>query len=282
MKPPFESPIHLSVSIVLYNSSMELLQRTLQSLQRSAEVARAAACVGSVSVDVVDNSSEAALRRHASEALAAWAKDDFFRVSYTALPENRGFGAGHNSVIPRQDSDYHLILNPDALLAEDALRVGLSSLEEDRDIVLVSPKVSGDDGRQEYLCKRYPSVFALLLRAFAPRFVRRLFHRRLFRYEMRDVCNGDREADIMLASGCFMLVRTGALRAVGGFNDNYFLYFEDFDLSLRLGSQGRLVFNPAMRIVHLGGYAASKGLEHVKFFVKSGIAFFNQHGWRWI
>src|SRR5210317_203747 len=123
MKPPLESPIHLSVSIVLYNSSMELLQRTLQSLQRSAEVARAAACFGSVSVDVVDNSSEAALRRHASEALAAWAKDDFFRVSYTALPENRGFGAGHNSVIPRQDSDYHLILNPDALLAEDALRV---------------------------------------------------------------------------------------------------------------------------------------------------------------
>jgi GT2 family glycosyltransferase len=91
-------------------------------------------------------------------------------------------------------------------------------------------------------------------------------------------------ADILplLASGCFMLVRTEALRAAGGFNDRYFLYFEDFDLSLRLGGQGRLIFNPAMRIVHHGGYAASKGNQHVRYFLRSGLTFFNQHGWRWI
>jgi len=282
MEAFLQTPVRLSVSIVLYNSSLELLERSLRSLHRSAENARAAACLSEVAVDVVDNSTDATLRRQTRLALDAWPETDFFYMNYTALSDNKGFGAGHNSVIPAQDSDYHLVLNPDALLAEDALAVGLSGLEDDRDIVLVSPKVSGDDGRQEYLCKRYPSVFALLLRAFAPRFVRRLFRRRLYRYEMRDVCNGEREADILLASGCFMLVRTAALRAIGGFNDNYFLYFEDFDLSLRLGSHGRLVFNPAMQIVHLGGYAASKGRQHVKFFIQSGITFFNQHGWRLI
>ena len=90
------------------------------------------------------------------------------------------------------------------------------------------------------------------------------------------------QAEIMLASGCFMLVRTRALLAAGGFDDAYFLYFEDFDLSLRLGGQGRLIFNPAMRIVHHGGYAARKGMQHVKYFLRSGVMFFNQHGWRWI
>ena len=158
-------------------------------------------------------------------------------------------------------SDYHLVLNPDAELAEDALRTGLSCMQDDQSIVLLSPRVRGEDGAQEFLCKRYPSLFVLLLRPFAPRWIRRLFRRRLYRYEMRDLCSGSQEADILLASGCFMLVRTRVLQTVGGFSDKYFLYFEDFDLSIRLGSQGRLVFNPAIQIVHHGGYAAKKGIH---------------------
>jgi GT2 family glycosyltransferase len=276
------SPTRLSVSIVLYNSSMELLERTLGSLQRAAEVAREAACVDAVTVYVVDNSVDAGRQQAARCVVDAWPGDDFFQLSYLAQPENRGFGAGHNSVIGNLDSEYHLVLNPDVELSEDALFVGLATLRDDRGVALVSPRVSGYDGRQEFLCKRYPSVLVLLLRAFAPRFVRRIFYRRLWRYEMRDACSGSREAEIMLASGCFMLVRTRALELAGGFNDGYFLYFEDFDLSLRLGGQGRLIFNPAMRIVHHGGYAASKGIQHVRYFLRSGVMFFNQHGWRWI
>jgi GT2 family glycosyltransferase len=275
-------PVHLSVSIVLHNSSLELLQRTLQSLHRSAEVAQQAGCVGKVSVDVVDNSADQAYQRQIVGALAAGPQNEFFQVDYSAQPLNRGFGQGHNSVIESLDSDFHLVLNPDAELADDTLRIGLSCMEGDDSIALLSPRVLGGAGDQEFLCKRYPSVLALLLRGFAPDFVRRWFRKRLDRYEMRDVCSGDRQADVVLASGCFMLVRTAALRAVGGFSDHYFLYFEDFDLSIRLGGQGRLVFNPAMRIVHHGGYAASKGMRHVKYFIQSGITFFNDHGWRWI
>ena len=121
-----------------------------------------------------------------------------------------------------------------------------------------------------------------MLRGFAPGFIQNLFRQRLDQYEMKSECSSEETVDVVLASGCFMLVRTAALRAIGGFNEDYFLYFEDFDLSLRLGGQGRLVFNPAMRIVHHGGYAASKGMLHVKYFITSGITFFNRHGWRWI
>jgi GT2 family glycosyltransferase len=179
-------------------------------------------------------------------------------------------------------TDFHLILNPDAELADSTLSIGLSTLREDSGIVLLSPEVLGENGNQEFLCKRYPSFLVLLLRAFAPRMIRRLFRRRLHRYEMRDVCSGQAEADVMLATGCFMLLRTEAFQAVGGFDERYFLYFEDFDLSLRLGGMGRLVYHPAMKIVHHGGYAASKGMMHVRLFVNSGIQFFNRHGWRWI
>jgi GT2 family glycosyltransferase len=282
MENPDQSARRLSVSVVLYNSPLDLLQRNLRSLQHSALLAQSSSRLGGVDVYIIDNSIDPERREGAREFVSQWAAEEAFALHYEAQPENGGFGAGHNSVIARLDSEYHLILNPDVELSEETLLVGLSTLEEDRGIALVSPRVAGDDGRQEFLCKRYPSILVLLLRAFAPRFIRRLFRSRLGRYEMRDICSGDREAEIMLASGCFMLVRTIALRKAGGFNDCYFLYFEDFDLSLRLGGQGRLIFNPAMHIVHHGGYAASKGLQHVKYFLRSGLRFFNQHGWRWI
>jgi GT2 family glycosyltransferase len=272
----------LSVSIVLHNNCLAMLDRVLHSLGRSADVARAAACVEKVLVEVLDNSSDEVFSRQALAAITAWPQSPSFQVTYRRLVDNRGFGAGHNSAIQGIESDFHLVLNPDAELAEDALRAGISRLLEDPAIVLLSPKVQGADGAQEFLCKRYPSVLVLLLRAFAPDFVRRPFRKRLHNYEMRDLCSGSDEADIPLASGCFMLVRTAALQAVGGFDERYFLYFEDFDLSLRLGSHGRLVFSPAIHIVHHGGYAASKGFRHVRYFIRSGILFFREHGWRWI
>jgi GT2 family glycosyltransferase len=278
--PP--KPIHLSVSIVLHNSSLELLERAVQSLHSSAKVAWEAGVLDRVTVYLVDNASQKTYRAHLDREMVAWPQSEFFTVLYCAQASNRGFGFGHNTVLPLLASDFHLVLNPDVELEGETLRIGLASLLQSEDIALSSPLVLGTKGEQEFLCKRYPSVLVLLLRGFAPRFVRRLFHQRLAAYEMRDLCSGEQQVNVPIASGCFMLVRTNALRAVNGFNDKFFLYFEDFDLSLRLRAQGRLVFDPAMRIVHHGGYAASKGRLHLKYFVNSGVMFFNRHGWRWI
>jgi hypothetical protein len=282
MHPPLSPPLSLSVSIVVHDSSPELLQQVLASLLRAATVAGAAGYLGQAVVDVLDNSPDPDQRRRVQEALSRLPPEDVVSVRYTRLPENRGFGAGHNTVLDAMASDVHLVLNPDAVLGEDALRAGLARFAGDTDIALLSPAVRGVTGATEYLCRRYPSVLVLLLRGFAPQAIRRLFRKRLDHYEMRDLCTGEREVDILLASGCFMLVRSAALRAAGGFDERYFLYFEDYDLSLRLGDHGRLVFCPAMQIVHHGGYASSKGFSHLRYFIRSGVRFFHDHGWRWI
>lgn len=275
-------PVNLSVSIVLYNSDLDLLRRTLSSLRDSARDARDAGYVARVAVELVDNASGPSYREALGQELRNWPRDDCFSLSYSPLPDNRGFGHGHNSAIARVDSQFHLVLNPDVELQSDALRAGLARLMQGAEIVLACPRVSGRSGEQEFLCKRYPSVLVLLLRGFAPVFAQRLFRRRMASYEMRDACSGDRPVDVSIASGCFMLLRTAAVQAVGGFDDAFFLYFEDFDLSLRLGRQGRLVFDPAIAIVHHGGYAASKGRHHLRYFIQSGLRFFNRHGWRWV
>jgi GT2 family glycosyltransferase len=254
----------------------------MQSLHRSAQAALQAGCLGRVTVYLIDNASQEQYRTQLAQEITGWPQSEFFDIQYLPLASNQGFGAGHNTALQRLTSDFHLVLNPDVELEDDTLRIGLSLLQENEDIALASPRVFGGAGEQEFLCKRYPSVLVLLLRGFAPRFLRRLFHQRLAAYEMRDLCQGEGRVNVAIASGCFMLVRTPDLRAITGFNDDFFLYFEDFDLSLRLGKEGRLVFDPDMRIIHHGGYAANKGRLHLRYFVTSGIMFFNRHGWRWI
>ncbi|MEH6588906.1 MAG: glycosyltransferase family 2 protein [Halioglobus sp.] len=274
--------VRLSVSIVLYNSPLELLLRTLDSLALSVADASRFRSIPHVDVHIIDNSQETASRDETRSALAKCTAGELLNLRYIENGENSGFGAGHNKVLDSLDSTYHLILNPDAELAEETVEAGIACMLDEPGTVLLSPQVWSDGGHQEFLCKRYPSVLVLLLRAFAPRFVRWFFRRRLHHYEMRDACASDQPSDVLLASGCFMLVSTAALQEVGGFDERYFLYFEDFDLSLKLGAKGRKVYHPDMKIVHHGGYAARKGMLHVKLFVRSGIQFFRSHGWRWI
>jgi len=276
------STARLSVSIVLYHNPVELLLSTINSLYKASLMALNEGQLESVSVSLIDNSQSQAYGTQVQEALQGGQYDDFFLLNYIEAEDNTGFGAGHNRVLGELTSDYHLVLNPDVELADSALSRGLSTMINDATLTLVSPRVVGSTGEQEFLCKSYPSVWVLLLRAFAPALVRRHFKAQLDRYEVRELCAGDQAGEVLLASGCFMLMRSDAFIAAGGFNENYFLYFEDFDLSLRLGERGRLLFYPAMEITHHGGYAASKGLRHIWLFIKSGIRFFNDHGWKWI
>jgi len=282
MNSALDHPARLTVSIVLHDSPLDLLQGALESLRASAEAAREAGYVDTIEVRLVDNASAEHYRSRLAALVRDWPESAGLTLACQWLPGNRGYGHGHNTAIGSLESDVHLVLNPDVELATDTLCAGLSLLAHNPDVVLVSPRVVGSGGEQEFLCKRYPSVLVLLLRGFAPGFVQRWFRHRLDVYEMRDLCAGEEQVDVGIASGCFMLMRTPVLRAAGGFNEDFFLYFEDFDLSLRLEHRGRLVFDPAVRIVHHGGYAASKGWRHLRYFLASGILFFNRHGWRWI
>ncbi len=277
-----QSAVNLSACIVLHNNELAMVQKTLSSLKIAAARASASGILAALQLYIVDNSTDLHRRRQFQQVFAELSGDSVLGLHYVAAPYNKGFGAGHNSVLSKIDSDFHLILNPDVELFEDALEVALCRMQAEPEVILLSPRVISLEGQPEFLCKRYPTVLTLLLRAFAPAFLRRLFQRRLDHYEMRDSCGGDAEVEVPLASGCFMLIRTGALRVVGGFDERFFLYFEDFDLSLRLAGQGRFVFYPTARIVHHGGYAASKGFQHIRFFVRSGILFFRKHGWRWL
>lgn len=88
--------------------------------------------------------------------------------------------------------------------------------------------------------------------------------------------------DPPIVSGCFMLFRTEPLKALKGFDPRYFLYFEDYDLSLRTAKLARIAYVPAVRVIHHGGGASRKGMAHVRMFVASAFKFYNRFGWKWL
>lgn len=202
-------------------------------------------------------------------------------VKFSHSKKNLGFGKGHNQAIKASECDYHLILNPDVILDNDALVYALDYLQSHNESVLVSPYACDEEGARQYLCKSNPTVFDLFLRGFAPAWCRRLFSRRLANYELKGQTEGAELVSVPIVSGCFMLLRRESFHAVGGFSENFFLYFEDFDLSIKLRHLGNLSYVPRVKIIHYGGHAAKKGSWHILLFVQSMCLFFTKHGWRW-
>lgn len=268
----------LSASIVTYLPEARLFARALASLAAAIAEARRAGELGDAKVIVVDNGPE---ERGAEVrgAVASWPAGAG-PVEIVSGQGNVGYGRANNLALARVESDFHLVMNPDVELEPTALREALRAAREHPEVGVVAPAVYGDDGQRQYLCKRYPTVWVLFLRGFAPRALRQRFARTIHDYEMRDVIAERFVADVPLASGCFMLVRTALLRRVGGFDPRFFMYFEDYDLSLRMGREARVAYVPEARILHHGGDAARKGWRHVGWFLRSAWRFFSRHGWR--
>ncbi|MFZ5775608.1 MAG: glycosyltransferase family 2 protein [Thermodesulfobacteriota bacterium] len=279
---PGNTPCTLTVSIVTFAPDLPLLSECIASLNTAACVAIQQGILANASLDLIDNGPGNEWR----ERLLALSYDlrsrpDFLLpIQVRSGHGNRGFGAGHNMAIRDSAADFHLILNPDVILDAHAISVGLVFLKEHPQAGVVSPKAESAPGVRQYLCRIYPNLLDLFLRGFAPPFARRPFARRLAAAERRDACGESPALDMEIISGCFMLYRRELLQQLHGFCEDFFLYFEDFDLSLRTSRVARLAYVPGMRILHAGGNAGRKGLRHVRMFVASAWTFFNRHGWR--
>jgi hypothetical protein len=273
------TPFTLSVSIVLYKTPLAMLRVTIASVLQAVDCAREAGELAAVTIALVDNDAESALQ----EAMSDWQTVMADRQIGLRLWQghgNIGYGRGHNRALKDVQSDVHLVLNPDVTLARNCLLEGLKFLRAETAVVAVSPRIDPGDGSTSHGCKRYPSVFDLFLRGFARPALKQRFRKRLDHYAMSELASSVPLAGIPIISGCFMLFRTEVLKRVGGFHEAYFLYFEDFDLSIRARAYGLLAYVPSMQIVHFGGNAAHKGLRHIAMFARSGLRFYNSHGWR--
>ncbi|MBR8299987.1 glycosyltransferase [Burkholderia dolosa] len=273
--PPFGGD--LSVSIVVYQPDETLLAQTMSSLAVACAKVHEQMPSFRSKLYLVDNGG---LGTAADSGRAVHERG----VAYSIVSGhgNVGYGRGHNLAIAQTTSRYHLVLNPDVDIAPESLFMALAFLDAQPQVGLLTPGILSDEGQLQYLCRRPPAVLDLLVRGFAPAGVRQRFAERLAHYEMRDVINDhDVVWDPPIVSGCFMLFRTEVLKKLRGFDPRYFLYFEDYDLSLRTHEVAHVAYVPSVRVIHHGGGASRKGFKHIRMFAASAFKFYNRFGWRW-
>ena len=149
-------------------------------------------------------------------------------------------------------------------------------MEQHRDVGLASPKVLFPNGDLQPLCKLLPTPWDLIARRFF--FRCRWVKARNERYEL--IHSGyNREMEIPNLSGCFMFFRADVLKTIGGFDERFFLYFEDIDLVRRAQRVASTRFLPQFQIFHHYGKASYRNLNLLKIHVISAIHYFVKCGW---
>lgn len=250
----------VSCSIVSFNHSPADLAGALDSI----------ACCGlPVRLYLVDNSPSpvAAGLAHARGAI------------YMHLPQNPGFGRGHNFALRdaiAHGNRYHLVMNPDVRFGSDVLPVMIGHLDRHADVGMAAPRVQYPDGRLQRLCKLLPDPLDLALRRFCPG-----LHRssgRQARYELHG-SGYDRVMDVPVLSGCFMLLRTSVIARAGLFDERFFMYFEDVDLTRRVGRVARTVYFPDVSIVHDYAKGSYRQVGLMCHHIRSAVRYFNKWGW---
>ncbi len=260
-------PIDISGIIVTYRSDLKDVVAAAESFLDTPL---------NVSLLVVDNDSGAGYLEALTQALLGKAR---------VIPSGRngGFGFGNNIGIKHAPpSRYLLFLNPDVVVHKGTLEILVAYMDSHPDVGIVSPKVLFPDGSLQPLNKRNPTVLDLFLRRFAPGFIKRhpRVRQRLDYYAMMDV-GYDAPCEVEFMTGCFMLVRRSALERVGGFNDRFFMYLEDADITRRIRQDAKAMYLPQASITHRWQRGSHRSLRLLLVMLHSIWVYFNIWGWRW-
>lgn len=252
--------LKITASIVLYNTPDVQLRRLLDCILSSSLL---------VQVFVVDN----------SPTPTAFNFDEFPNLTYLKS-KNRGYGAGHNIALNKiiTFSDFHFILNPDIYFDCQTLENLVNRISCDVNIGLLMPKVLYPNGDLQFLCKKLPTPLNLFLRRFPIPLFKGLSDKSNYSYELR-VTNYDHEMNVPSLSGCFMLLRVSALIKVGFFDERYFMYAEDIDLSRRIHSSFKTLFYPHDEIFHQHEKGSYKNFKMLFLHLSSIVKYFNKWGW---
>ena len=205
---------------------------------------------------------------------------------FLTSPHNHGYGRAFNRALetlktmPEVQPQWIGALNTDLTWAPGTIEHLLSWLEGQPDVVLAVPQITDEDGEQEFLCKRDPTLLALASRRFWPECLKPIWVKRYDQwYTMQDK---DPRAvfDVPYLSGCCMLMRAESLMSVRGFDERFFLYLEDADLTRRLRQIGRCVHLPLASVQHRWSRGSHRSFRLTLVTLQSAWLYFQRWGWR--
>ena len=242
-----------NLSIVIVNYKVKyFLRQCIQSILNSQ-------CTIDYEIIVVDNASDDG----SVEMLEVFFQD----VKVIANKDNVGFSKANNQGFDIAESEYVLILNPDTILQEDTLQVCYDYMEGHKDVGTVGVRML--DGKGQFLpeSKRgFPTPLNAIWKMLR---ISTLFPKSTFfnGYYLGHI--GELEtSEVDVLTGAFMYVRKKILDEVRGFDEDYFMYGEDIELSYQIGAQGhKIVYLPTTSIIHFKGESTKKtSVKYLKSF----------------
>jgi GT2 family glycosyltransferase len=235
----------LSVVIVSFNT-VSILRDCLVALRKASDGLF-------VETIVVDNNS--------SDGSPEMVASEFPEVCLIENKENRGFAAANNQAISRAEGRYIVLLNSDAMLHPNALRIALWKMESNPEVGIAGAQLVGQDGSWQPSARSFPSPLNdfLTLTGLSARFPKSRFFGRVD----RTYADPREESQVDWVPGAFSIVRYEALEQVGAFDEDFFLYYEEVDLCRRFKAAGYKVYYwPEIVVVHLGG-ESSRTVKHL-------------------
>jgi GT2 family glycosyltransferase len=191
-----------------------------------------------------------------------------------------GYGANHNIALREAidvDSEFHVVLNPDVYFEPNVIATCVSRMRHDDEIVYILPKVLYPGGELQRLCKLLPTPFDLIIRRFMPQ---NGITQKLNDKYCLALSGYEKEINPPCLSGCFMFLRTEAIKKHNiFFDERYFLYCEDFDFIRRLHRIGKTIYYPEVSIIHDHAKSSYKSKKWLLVHIKSAVTYFNKWGW---
>jgi hypothetical protein len=196
--------------------------------------------------------------------------------------DNPGYGRAVNRLVLRlgQLPPYIGVLNTDLSWLSGTFDTLLGWLQQHPDVSLALPQILDEDGTSQKLCKQHPTVLGLFSRRFLPDWLKPAWLKRYDNWYVMSDQNYQEVFEANYLSGCCMLIRSDAFCRSGGFDERYFLYLEDADLTRTLARYGRCVHLPVASVIHGWGRGNYRNLGLVIVNFASAWHYFRKWGWR--
>jgi GT2 family glycosyltransferase len=254
--------MELSVIIVNYNVKYFLEQCLLSVIKAAKGI--------TMEIFVVDNAS--------TDGSREWLEENFPEVRFTWNSYNPGFAIANNQALLKANGEYILFLNPDTILPEDCFRKCIQYFNSHPKAGALGVCMLDGSGNFLKESKRgFPTPMAAFykLTGLSALFPRSPVYSRYHMGHLDPAKN--HETDVL--AGAFMMVRKKVLDITGGFDESFFMYGEDIDLSFRIQQAGyKNIYLAECPILHFKGESTRKGtLNYVRLFYGAMAIFVRKH-----
>ncbi len=252
-------------SIIIVNWNVrEYLKLCLDSIHRRTNAY-------TIEVIVVDNGS--------TDGSLEMLRDEYPWVQVKAQGMNRGFARANNIGLAQAQGRYVFILNPDTELHEGVLESLISFMDDHPGVAVAAPQIVNADGSfQKGSIRRDPTITSQVIILLKLQYL--LSHVKVMRRYYADDFDPSLQQDIDQPMGAAMFIRKEVLDRIGFFDEGFFLWFEEVDLSKRFREAGeRIRYIPHVLVTHHGGRSFSQSLPLVKqkLFNRSALHYYSKH-----